>query len=67
MKIPELAKGTVIPNGIQEQWLKEAKEEELLKKQFRHDWFLACFSIITGAIAGLISSFIFWLITNNQL
>lgn len=67
MKIPELAKGTVIPEGIHNHLLKEAKEEELRKKQFKHDWYLAFFSIISGAVAGLISSFIFWLITNSQV
>lgn len=30
-KLPEMSKGTIIPNGIAEQQLKEAKEKELRK------------------------------------
>lgn len=30
-KLPEMSKGTVIPNGVIEQQLKEAKEKELRK------------------------------------
>lgn len=36
-KLPEMSKGTIIPNGIIEQQLKEAKEKELRKQQWRHD------------------------------
>lgn len=54
--IPEIAKGTVIPNGILEQQIKEAKEKELRKKQWRHDFRIALFSVISGAVAGFISS-----------
>lgn len=56
MPIPEIAKGTVVPNGILEQQIKEAKEKELRKKQWRHDFRIALFSIISGAVAGFISS-----------
>lgn len=54
--IPEIAKGTVVPNGILEQQIKEAKEKELHKKQWRHDFRIALFSVISGAVAGFISS-----------
>lgn len=60
--IPSIAKGTVIPNGIQELWLKEAKEKEALKKQRRHDFLIATYGIIGGLISGVASSLIvLWL------
>lgn len=60
-----MANGTIIPDGIKYNEFKELKESALRKKQFKHDWLLACFSIVTGAISGIISSAIFWLITSN--
>lgn len=61
--IPKLALGVVEPDEAKYLRFKEAKEEELRKKQFRHDWLLACFSSVTGAVFGLGASVIFWLIT----
>lgn len=63
-KVPNFATGAVIPNGVLEVQLKEAKEAALRKKQFRHDWMIACFSSVTGAIFGFLASLIFWLIAN---
>lgn len=61
-KIPPVAQGTVIPDGIQEIWLKEAKEKESLKKQRRHDFLIATYGIIGGFISGVVSSLIvLWL------
>lgn len=57
-EIPNIARGTVIPNGIQEAWIKEAKEKEALKKQRRHDFLIATYGIIGGIISGVISSLI---------
>ena len=54
-KIPSVAEGTVIPDGIQELWLKEVKEKEALKKQRRHDFLIATYGIIGGIIGGIIS------------
>ena len=54
--IPPIANGTVIPDGIFEQQIKEAKEKELRKKQWRHDFRIALFSVVSGAISGFISS-----------
>ena len=34
------------------------------KKQIRHDWKIAVFNTLGGAVAGFVTSFIFWLITN---
>lgn len=39
------------------------KQERLRKKQFRHDWMIAVFSTIGGAVAGFITSLIFWLLS----
>ena len=46
---------------------REKEHQELLrKKQFRHDWFIAIFGTLGGAVAGLITSIIFWLITGSR-
>lgn len=61
-KLPSIANGTSIPPGIQELWLKEAKEKEALKKQRRHDFLVATYGIIGGIISGVASSLIvLWL------
>ncbi len=61
-EIPPIAQGTVIPDGIQEVWLKEAKEKESLKKQRKHDFLIATYGIIGGFISGVVSSLIvLWL------
>ena len=41
------------------------KEEQLsqLNKQHKHEWKIAVFNTLGGAIAGLITSIMFWLIT----
>lgn len=56
-KAPRMSSGSVIPHGIQEQWLKE--EKEALKKQRRHDFIIATYGIIGGFISGLLSSILF--------
>ncbi len=61
-KIPPIAEGSVIPTGIHEIWLKEAKEKEELKKQRRHDFLVATYGIIGGIISGVATSLIvLWL------
>jgi hypothetical protein len=61
-KIPSVAEGSVIPTGIQDIWLKEAKEKEALKKQRRHDFLIATYGIVGGIISGVASSLIvLWL------
>ena len=61
-EVPSIAKGTVIPHGIQELWLKEAKEKEALKKQRRHDFLIATYGILGGIVSGVGSSLIvLWL------
>lgn len=57
-KLPEMSKGTIIPGGIVEQQLKEAKEKELRKQQWRHDFRVALFSTVAGGIAGIATSLI---------
>ena len=57
-KLPEMSKGTIIPDGVIEQQIKEAKEKELRKQQWRHDFRVALFSAVAGGIAGVITSLI---------
>ena len=57
-KLPNMAKGTLIPNGIIEQQIKEAKEKADIKKQHRHDFFIATYGIVGGFASGIISSLI---------
>lgn len=54
--IPPIANGTAIPNGILEQQIKEAKEKELRKQQWKHDFRIALFSVVSGGIAGFVTS-----------
>ncbi len=62
-EIPELAKGTAIPqNMLAEKELRELKQEYERKRQFRHDWLIATFSAVSGAVFGFLTSLIFWLI-----
>ncbi len=62
-EMPEFAKGSVIPHSVIEKEFKEAKEAELRKRQYRHDWKITIFGTLGGAVAGLITSLIFWLLT----
>lgn len=41
----------------------EQNEKELRKKQFSHDWKIAIFSTLGGAVAGFLTSLLFWLLT----
>lgn len=61
-EIPDLASGKIIPAGVQELWIKEAKERDALRKQRRHDFLIASYGIIGGIISGVASSLIvLWL------
>ncbi len=63
-RVPKLATGKVLPeNGLSNAKISELKEETRIKKQFAHDWKIAVFGTIGGAVSGLITSFIFWWIT----
>lgn len=67
--IPNLAKGTSVPlqTGKLEAELKEAKEKEIRKEGYKHNWKVAVFSSVFGAIAGFIASLIFWFIESRFL
>lgn len=61
-KLPNIASGSIIPSEVQELWIKEAKDKELLKKQRRHDILIASYGIIGGIVSGVASSLIvLWL------
>ena len=57
-EIPEIARGSVIPEKMQLLWLKEAKEREMIRQQRRHDFLIATYGIIGGIAGGVISSVI---------
>lgn len=40
-------------------------EEEQQRKTFRHNWKTTIFGTIGGAMAGLLASIIFWLLTSK--
>ena len=61
-EIPNIAKGTAIPESIELLQLEKEQQEYERKREFRHDWLIASFSIVTGTISGLLGSLIFWLI-----
>lgn len=62
LKTPPIVNGSVIPDGVQELWIKEEKEKAALKKQRRHDFLIASYGIIGGIISGVASSLIvLWL------
>lgn len=63
-EMPKLAKGTSVPqmNALKEAEIQHLKEEYERKRQFRHDWLIASFSAVSGAVFGFITSLIFWLI-----
>ena len=65
-KIPELAKGNIIPHSILELQLKEEKEKILLKQQRKHDFIIATYGIIGGFLGGIISSLLVTWITSNM-
>ena len=55
---PFLASGSVIPYGILEQQLKEAKEKEALRQKRKHEFLIATYGIVGGIILAVISSLI---------
>lgn len=50
--------GPSIPNGIQDLWLKEAKEKDAISKQRRHDFWIATYGIVGGILGGILSGVI---------
>ena len=58
INLPNISNGTTVPYGILEEQLKEVKEKELRKQQWRHDFRVALFSVIAGGISGIITSII---------
>lgn len=51
---PNMANGSIVPHSVLEQRLKEAKEKE----QWRHDFRVALFSAVVGGITGFLASLI---------
>ena len=61
-KIPKLATGQVVPESVLMAELKQAEENKYRKMQYRHDWLIAIFGVFGGAIAGFLTSLLFWFI-----
>ena len=61
--LPTMATGTKIPDSIIALQAKQAQEEARIKDQRRHDWKIAAFGVFGGAVAGFVTSIIFWSIT----
>lgn len=49
---------------VLEKILSDQEAAKLRKEQYRHDWKISIFNTCAGGLAGLITSVIFWLITN---
>lgn len=65
MKLPNISKGTVMPSGIQDSFLREEKEQEAIRQQRRHDFLIATYGIIGGIIGGAISSILVLLLEGS--
>ena len=55
---PLISSGKIIPHGILEQQLREAKEKETLRQQRKHDFLIATYGIVGGILSGVASSLI---------
>ncbi len=62
IEIPAIARGAVLPHGVEAELMNQEKEKILRKQQRRHEWRMEIFSLIGGGIMGFITSLIFWLI-----
>lgn len=56
--IPDIAKGSVVPEYIHQKQFTELKQESDIKSQRKHDWLIAIFNAVSGFIGGIISSLI---------
>lgn len=57
--IPTIAKGTVVPDSVQQKIIEEEKEKNAIKKQRRHDFLVTLFSAIVSGIVSLIVSILY--------
>ena len=55
---PNMANSSIVPHSVLEQQIKEAKEKELLKQQWRHDFRVDLFSAVVGGFAGFLATVI---------
>ena len=62
-KIPDIARGAVIPHEMQRLHLEEEKRIAEKKADRRHDWAVAVVSAIIGAVAGGLVGYISALLT----
>ncbi len=57
-KIPKYAKGTALPTSVYMREMDEAKTRAEQKERYHHDWAIAIFSFLGGALSGLITTLI---------
>lgn len=57
--IPDIAKGTVLPDSILMQQINEAKEKDAIRKQRKHDFAVATYSAVIAAIVSALISCLF--------
>ena len=55
---PNMANGSIVSHSVLEQQIKEAKEKELRKQQWQHDFRVALFSAVVGGFAGFLATVI---------
>lgn len=65
MQFPKLSQSTIVPESLIIKELEESKKKDETRKQHIHDYKIALLGIIGGGIMGLITSIIFWLITEQ--
>lgn len=58
MNEPKFSKGTEIPVSVYLKEMDEAKARAERKEKYRHDWAIAIFSFLGGAVSGLITTLI---------
>lgn len=63
IEIPAIARGAVLPYGVEAELMNQEKEKILRKQQRRHDWRIAIFGGLGGGVMGFLTSLLFWLMT----
>lgn len=63
-QLSPIANGNVLPYQYYKDKRDREREAKLLKRQFRHDWMIAIFGVVGGAVAGFVTSLIFMLLTS---
>ncbi|MBO5282081.1 MAG: hypothetical protein J6B43_02975 [Lachnospiraceae bacterium] len=57
--IPSIAKGTILPDSVYLKEIEEAKAKDAIRKQHKHDYFVAAFNATIAAVISLIVSILY--------